>query len=1122
MVDSFYEGKCILITGCTGFVGKVILEKILFAMPQVQRVYTFVRTKKGTSVQERFQKEIIESPCFDRLRKSGIDFDAWVKDKVIPIGGDLLKRNLGLSPEDKSELIENLDIILNSAASIDFNQRLDQALQINTLGTLRVLKLAKACKHMKSFVQISTAFVNCDKEGWVEEKIYPITRDPRALLNELQAISVQDIEKRTPRILGRYPNTYTFTNNLTEQILMTEVGTIPFCILRPTIIGGSWKEPFPGWVDSVSAAGAFYLSAGLGLLKISIGNQNFIGDQVPVDIVSNAVIVSAALFCRPHEPYIIHVGTSARNPIRWKTCKDILTVYWTKFPPEKAISKPSFVMTNSPMVFEAHRLIKRTIPAAALSTLARVVATPKNVKNAQRFQKLLGREQLITKTFAHFTCYEWIFASQNIVNLMKRLTPHETQKFDLDVSNMDWRIYLVNYAFGLKKYVLKENIMNPVDANGVDINWEYRDPNYFSDITWAYNGGVSMKVRGLHEIKSIMLNATRVQKVISDLAKKEKNSQQAVKEITQKAHDMITNMLCDLQMPMVRLLGWGLRKIWRAIYEKIVVDVNSLNRLKKLIAQKEGSIVIVPTHRSYVDFLIVSYVFFSYNIKVPHIAAGEDFLKIFMVNHLLRMTGAFFIKRRIANDPLYQAILTEYVQQIIKDNHFLEFFVEGTRSRTGKILHPKFGLLSMCTETYFDGMVSDVTFVPVTINYERVLEGETFPLELLGEQKVKESLSRIIKAAAILNMNFGKIYIGIGDQISVKETCKGLAPSLPEERNALNQKIGYEIVFRLQENSAIMATALVAAILLMHRRAVSEDELITKVEWLRDEIKFKGYKVAGLDSGGAQIAVRNALGHLKQTLHHKKDMFEPVVALHTDYKNILLLSYYRNSLHHIFAAEALVACTLFSFGEKLAWSDGIPKKRALEEALFLAGLLETEFVLREPVSKIETLTKAMEFIRKRGILEEVGEKIKIKRTGELAISLMCSLIWPLIDTYWATLTFCSALRHSQGLKLEKLIQSIQWFTENMYEERNMSYYESCSQENIKTAILAYEKIGVLEKIGEDRIYQLAEKYSKDETKVQELLEHVANFRKASMVKIVSAHDELRRALLSEFPEMPKL
>lgn len=136
------------------------------------------------------------------------------------------------------------------------------------------------------------------------------------------------------------------------------------------------------------------------------------------------------------------------------------------------------------------------------------------------------------------------------------------------------------------------------------------------------------------------------------------------------------------------------------------------------------------------------------------------------------MSGAFFIRRKTGDDPLYSAILTEYVQLLLKDNRMIEFFVEGTRSRTGKTLHPKVGLLKICTDLYFDGGVSNLTIVPISISYDRVLEGETFPFELLGEEKVEESLTRIVKAVKILSMNFGKIHVSLSPNISLKTYAK--------------------------------------------------------------------------------------------------------------------------------------------------------------------------------------------------------------------------------------------------------------------------------------------------------------------------------------------------------------
>ena len=412
--------------------------------------------------------------------------------------------------------------------------------------------------------------------------------------------------------------------------------------------------------------------------------------------------------------------------------------------------------------------------------------------------------------------------------------------------------------------------------------------------------------------------------------------------------------------------------------------------------------MIIPSHRSYIDFLIVSYLLFASGIKVPYIAAADDFLQILFVNKLFRHSGSFFIKRHKGHDALYTAILTEYVQQLLKDQQLVEFFIEGTRSRSGKTLPPKQGLLSMCTDAYFQESVSDVNFLPITINYERVLEGETFPLELLGEEKVRESLIRIVKAVKIFRMNFGKIHIVLGEMVSLKGFSNSLQLnpiSVIEHRAIVNQNLGKEIVLRLQDNLTIMASSLLAAVLLMHRRGVSEDELIRKVEWLRDEIKARGLKVGGIDGGNASIAVQNALGHLDSVIRQKKDLFEPSVSMVSGYKNILMLTYYRNAIHFIFALEAIIACAIFSFGEKLAWDQGVPKDRLYEEINFLCTLLESEYYLRESVTSPEYQQKTINFMKKRGILEENNDKFKIIPSGELAITFLCSLVWPSLDTY---------------------------------------------------------------------------------------------------------------------------
>lgn len=156
---------------------------------------------------------------------------------------------------------------------------------------------------------------------------------------------------------------------------------------------------------------------------------------------------------------------------------------------------------------------------------------------------------------------------------------------------------------------------------------------------------------------------------------------------------------------------------------------------KRLVKNNPDTpVVIIPTHRSYVDFLLMSYVLFAEQLTVPNIVSGDDFLKMKGVAGLLRSSGAFFIKRKeLQSDPFYKAILKEYIQSLLKNKQWLEFFIEGTRSRTGKMLQPKFGILTWVLEMVLEGQMEDIIIQPVTINYDRVLEAETFPMELLGE-----------------------------------------------------------------------------------------------------------------------------------------------------------------------------------------------------------------------------------------------------------------------------------------------------------------------------------------------------------------------------------------------------
>ena len=288
----------------------------------------------------------------------------------------------------------------------------------------------------------------------------------------------------------------------------------------------------------------------------------------------------------------------------------------------------------------------------------------------------------------------------------------------------------------------------------------------------------------------------------------------------------------------MRIFSWFLNKTFKKIYKKVIINAEKFNKIKELQA-KRMPMIFLPTHKSYIDFLIMSYVLFFFGINPPYVAAAEDFLNMVLVWRLLSGGGAFFLRRKSRyNDELYKVILKEYIQRLLIDGNGLEFFIEGTRSRTGKLLSPKFGLLKYVADAYFTKKVKDIYILPITINYEKILEGHTYPRELLGLPKVKESLSRLIKATSIIFENYGRIFIDCHEPISLKdyinkelEINKAQGRLLDpfkdnSARKFLLNKLGYEIVYSLNKKIVVMPTAIVATILLLHRKGISEDLLV--------------------------------------------------------------------------------------------------------------------------------------------------------------------------------------------------------------------------------------------------------------------------------------------------------
>lgn len=309
-IDVFkcFSRKTFFVTGGTGFMGKVFLFKIMKEFPDFDVIYVLIRGKKVRkfngylSPQERIEKEVLTSFCFDPLREAmGADAFKALSSRIIALEGNITDDRLGLSENNRQMLLKSVNFIVHMAATVNFDERLDIAVGTNTLGSLRVLALAKECQKLEGMVHVSTCYVNYNlKEKNVEERLYPLPFDPELMCKTILALHVNELDKFTTQVLKKYdyPNSYTFTKSMGEHLISLYRDKCPVAIVRPSIVGCSCKEPFPGWVDALTAAGGLLLTTGLGVVREVLCRPDAVADVVPVDFVVNTII--KALF-KTHE-----------------------------------------------------------------------------------------------------------------------------------------------------------------------------------------------------------------------------------------------------------------------------------------------------------------------------------------------------------------------------------------------------------------------------------------------------------------------------------------------------------------------------------------------------------------------------------------------------------------------------------------------------------------------------------------------------------------------------------------------------------------------------------------------------------------------------------------------------
>ncbi|TKA67643.1 hypothetical protein B0A55_07982 [Friedmanniomyces simplex] len=569
---------------------------------------------------------------------------------------------------------------------------------------------------------------------------------------------------------------------------------------------------------------------------------------------------------------------------------------------------------------------------------------------------------------------------------------------------------------------------------------------------------------------------------------------QIEEELREVAEDWTDKMICKMDSKVFIRGAYYLctQLLTRAYHQGIHVSSHEVLQLRVVAekaAAKKQSIIFLPCHRSHVDYVSLQLVCYRLGLALPTVVAGDN-LNFPVIGPFLQHAGAMWIRRSFGDDQLYTTLVQSYIDTLLLNGYNIECFVEGGRSRTGKLLQPKFGILSFLLDSVLSGRVEDAIVCPVSTQYDKVIEVDSYISELLGQPKPKEDLFQFLSASNVLSLKLGRVDVRFHEPWSLRgfidqqRSRLVKSPSIETMYDAAFKRkllttLGYKVLKEINDVSVVMPTALVGTVLLTLRgRGVGKSELVRRVNWLSDRVRAQGGRVAHFAESTTEIVDNKALAvlgpklvgrveGLQEETFHAEDRFQ--------------LSFYRNMTIHLFVSQALVCAAVYT---KVKLGGGPESQRIsyaelADYVLFLSQLFRAEFIY--PTEGLrDTLDSTLQGLERDGVLlafrnNVVSNEIEYielhpeeRASGRENFDFYCFLIWPFIEASWlgAISLFMLTPPHHHAdtdawLDYKTVQDRAQLLGKTLYHQGDLSYFEAVNKDALKNAFGRSEEEGMI-------------------------------------------------------------